>query len=137
MLTKMFWLLGHLFSAPPHVPMGAFSYNPSSMLHHHPGSAAAALAAVAALGAFPTSFSAPPPPHLVYWPYPSPPISPNNYNGAPPHFQGLPPMSNGHPNMLTPPNQSSSLPPSMVSQLHRQPRLRMNSQKLLKISLIT
>ena len=42
----MFWLLGHLFSAPPHVPMGAFSYNPSSMLHHHPGSAAAALAAV-------------------------------------------------------------------------------------------
>jgi len=119
----MCFILGHLFSAPPHLPLGPFSYSPSSMLHHHhhPGSAAAALAAVAALGAsFPTSFSAPPPPHLVYWPYPSPPISPNNYyntmapNGGPPHLQGLPPMSNGHQNMLTPPNQSSSLPPSMV-----------------------
>jgi len=113
---------GHMFS-PPHVPMGPFSYNPSSMLHHHHhhGSAAAALAAVAALGGtFPTSFSAPPPPHLVYWPYPSPPISPNNYynsmNGGPPHLnlQGLPPMANGHhPSMMSPPNQSS-LPPSLV-----------------------
>jgi hypothetical protein len=40
----------------------------------------AALAAVAALGAsYPAAFSSPPPPHFIYWPYQSPPLSQTDF----------------------------------------------------------